>query len=72
MARTALRWSLKDIAGRSHVSPVTINRFEQGVSASNQSTLALLRQAFEAGGVEFIPENGGGVGVRLRDREQPA
>jgi transcriptional regulator with XRE-family HTH domain len=69
MARTALRWSLKDLAGRARVSHVTINRFEQGVSASNQSTLTMLRQAFEAGGVEFSPENGGGVGVRLRDPE---
>jgi hypothetical protein len=25
-----------------------------------------LRVAFEAAGVEFIPENGGGPGVRLR------
>jgi len=25
-----------------------------------------LRRALEAGGVEFIPENGGGPGVRLR------
>ena len=25
--------------------------------------------AFEAAGVEFIPENGGGAGVRLRTRQ---
>ncbi len=29
---------------------------------SNQN---LLRLTFEAAGIEFIPENGGGVGVRL-------
>jgi len=26
----------------------------------------LIRRTLEASGVEFIPENGGGVGVRLR------
>jgi hypothetical protein len=27
--------------------------------------------AFERAGVEFIDENGGGPGVRLRNRQQP-
>ena len=29
-----------------------------------------VRQAFEAAGVEFIDENGGGPGVRLRKRQE--
>ena len=29
-----------------------------------------LRQALESAGVEFIDENGGGPGVRLRKRQQ--
>jgi hypothetical protein len=29
-----------------------------------------IRRAFEAVGVEFIDENGGGPGVRLRNRQQ--
>jgi hypothetical protein len=66
MARAALQWSLKNLAERSRVNHVTINRFEMGQSASNPSTLAAIRIALEAAGVEFIPENGGGAGVRLR------
>jgi hypothetical protein len=31
----------------------------------------VLRQAFELVGVEFIDENGGGPGVRLRKRQRP-
>jgi hypothetical protein len=31
-------------------------------------TNAAIRAALEAAGVEFISENGGGAGVRLRDR----
>jgi hypothetical protein len=30
-----------------------------------------VRRAFESAGVEFIDENGGGPGVRLRKRQQP-
>jgi transcriptional regulator with XRE-family HTH domain len=66
MARAALQWSLRDLAGNSQVNHVTINRFEIGHAASNRSTLAAIRAALEAAGVEFIPENGGGAGVRLR------
>jgi transcriptional regulator with XRE-family HTH domain len=66
MARAALQWSLKDLAERSRVNHVTINRFETGQAASNPSTRMALRIALEAAGVVFIAENGGGAGVRLR------
>jgi transcriptional regulator with XRE-family HTH domain len=66
MARAALEWSLKDLAERSQVNHVTINRFEKGQVESNPSTLAALQRALEAAGVEFISENGGGAGVRMR------
>jgi transcriptional regulator with XRE-family HTH domain len=66
MARAALKWSLKDLAERSRVNHVTINRFETGFASSNPSTLSALRRALEAAGVEFIDENGGGAGVRLK------
>jgi hypothetical protein len=33
---------------------------------SSRSTLAVIRRAFETADVEFIDENGGGPGVRLR------
>jgi hypothetical protein len=33
-------------------------------------TLVVLRQAFERAGIEFIDENGGGPGVRLRKRQR--
>ena len=44
---------------------MSIRNFEKGgeMRVSNQN---LLRLTFEANGIEFIPENGGGVGVRLK------
>jgi hypothetical protein len=52
------------------VSLPTIKRLESkpGPLAAHGSTLAALRKALESAGVEFIDENGGGPGVRLRKK----
>lgn len=68
MGRAAIRWTVRDLAEKSQVGVTTINRFETGQAESNPATLAALRRALEAAGVEFIPENGGGAGVRLKAR----
>jgi hypothetical protein len=49
------------------VSLPTIKRLETrlGQVNANELTIAALLEALEAAGVEFIPENGGGAGVRL-------
>jgi hypothetical protein len=44
----------------------TISAFETDLTAPNNSTLAVIRAALSVAGVEFIPENGGGAGVRLK------
>jgi transcriptional regulator with XRE-family HTH domain len=66
MARGALGWSIRDLSEKAGVGVTTITRFESGHTEPNRATLAALRQSLEQGGVEFIPENGGGAGVRLR------
>jgi len=52
----------------SGVSGQTLIAFENGRRQPYASTLEKLRDAFEAAGVEFIAENGGGAGVRLTKR----
>jgi len=47
----------------------TVRQFEGEGTETRQATLALLQWAFESAGVEFIDENGGGPGVRLRKRQ---
>ncbi|QKC85983.1 helix-turn-helix domain-containing protein [Mesorhizobium sp. NZP2077] len=64
MARVALGWGTRDLARNAGVSPDTVARFERGEQLKG-TTVAALRNTFEAAGVEFIPENGGGPGVRL-------
>jgi transcriptional regulator with XRE-family HTH domain len=65
MARAALGWSTFDLAGKAGVGSNTVNRFEAGQDA-RMSSVDKMRQALEAAGVLFIPENGGGAGVRMR------
>lgn len=65
MARAALKLGVRDVAAAAKVSPATVTRIESDQLA-NASTLAAIRTALETAGVEFIEQNGGGPGVRLR------
>ena len=65
MARAALNWGVRDLALLAHVSTNTIARFERGEQLKG-STMQRVQAAFEEAGIEFIPEDGAGVGVRLR------
>ncbi len=68
MARAALGWGVRDLAGAAKVNPNTVTRYEKGGGA-NVTTVQSLQRALEAAGVVFIQENGGGPGVRLAQRE---
>jgi transcriptional regulator with XRE-family HTH domain len=68
MARAALDWNTTDLARAANIGPATINRFETGKDA-RISTVEKLRSTLEAAGVVFIPQNGGGAGVRFRGSE---
>jgi transcriptional regulator with XRE-family HTH domain len=67
MARVAVGWGVRELAAAADVSPNTIARLERGEELK-ASTIEAIRSALEAAGVEFIPENGGGAGVRLINR----
>jgi transcriptional regulator with XRE-family HTH domain len=71
-ARGLLRWSAEDLAREANLGLATIRRAE-GVENETSMTVAndlAVRRALESAGVEFIDENGGGPGVRLRKRHQ--
>jgi transcriptional regulator with XRE-family HTH domain len=71
-ARALLGWSQSELAERAGMSLPTVKRveIEHGPNVS-ESARHSLRLALEQGGVEFIDENGGGPGVRLRKRQRP-
>jgi hypothetical protein len=72
-ARALLRWSAEDLARQSLLSVATIRRAELAEFATSMTAAndLAVRRTLEAAGVEFIDENGGGPGVRLRKRLRP-
>jgi transcriptional regulator with XRE-family HTH domain len=70
-ARGLLDWSQQDLASQAGVGIVTIRQVEADATEPRRATLVVVRQAFERAGIEFIAENGGGPGVRLRKRQRP-
>ena len=69
--RGLLDWSQQELAKNAEVGVVTIRQVEAGMTEPRKATLTVIRQAFEKAGIEFIDENGGGPGVRLRKRQKP-
>ena len=70
-ARSLLAWSQEQLAAAADVSIPTIKRLEaqDGPLGGRDETGTKIRLALETAGVEFIDENGGGPGVRLRKRQ---
>ncbi|MES0056587.1 helix-turn-helix domain-containing protein [Mesorhizobium sp. M0078] len=62
-ARGLLDISQQELADLSKVSLRTIVQFERGSKPASESILQVLKLSLEAAGIEFIPENGGGLGA---------
>ena len=68
-ARGLLKWNQDDLAREASVSVVTVRNFENEKSTPQRATIDVMRRCLESAGVEFIPENGGGAGIRFRERK---
>jgi transcriptional regulator with XRE-family HTH domain len=71
MARAALNWTVRDLAEASGLHRNTISNIEVGRYFGDPETLARIEKVLARAGVEFIEENGGGPGVRLRQKTPP-
>ncbi|NJL07376.1 MAG: helix-turn-helix transcriptional regulator [Methylacidiphilales bacterium] len=69
-ARAMLGLTQASLAEAAGISTTALNNIERGAADPKASTLSAIRRALEQAGVEFIAENGGGPGVRLR-RDRP-
>ena len=66
LARTALGWGVRDLAGRAGVSPTTVSRYENGAH-TRADTVALLQDVLERAGIIFVAaDEQAGPGVRLK------
>jgi transcriptional regulator with XRE-family HTH domain len=68
MARAALDWTVRDLAKATGLHRNTITNLEIGRYAGDPQTIAIIEKVLLKAGIEFIDENGGGPGVRLRKR----
>ena len=66
-ARALLGWSQDQLVAASGVPKRTIARLELGDGVPHPRTLAAIRTALEAAGIEFI--YGDGTGVKLRSQD---
>ncbi len=66
--RALIEWTRDDLAEAAKTARSTLADFEAGKRSPHPRTLAAVRTALESAGVEFIAENGGGAGVRLRKK----
>jgi transcriptional regulator with XRE-family HTH domain len=67
-ARGLIGWSQQELAHQAGVGIMTVHQLEKDGSQPRRATLEVVQRALESGGVEFIDENGGGAGVRLRKK----
>ena len=72
MARAALEWTVRDLAEATGLHRNTITNLEVGRYGGDPETLEIIEKTLIAAGIQFIDENGGGAGVRLRKRKSAA
>jgi transcriptional regulator with XRE-family HTH domain len=66
VARAALNWTVRNLAEATGLHRNTITNIEVGRYAGDQKTLEIIEAVLRRAGVEFIDENGGGAGVRMK------
>lgn len=64
-ARAMIGLTQAVLAAAAGISTTALNNIERGAADPKASTLGAIEKALRSAGVEFIPENGGGAGVRL-------
>lgn len=65
-ARALVEWPLTKVALRSGIDAQVIRDFENKHADPGDDVRRVLLEVLESAGAVFIPENGGGIGVRLK------
>lgn len=70
-ARALLDMTQPQLADSAKLGLSTIVDFERGRRQVSEAAIDAMRAALERAGIEFIGENGGGPGVRLKKSAKP-
>ena len=70
-AHALIEFSQNDLAAKARVGESTVRNFETGRTVPVTNNLEAIQRTLEVAGIEFIAENGGGPGVRLRKPQRP-
>jgi DNA-binding XRE family transcriptional regulator len=65
-ARALVQLTAEQVAQQAGLEPQVIRDFETGRADPGVEVKRTLRGSLEEAGAVFIPENGGGIGVRLK------
>ncbi|SKA30853.1 transcriptional regulator [Consotaella salsifontis] len=65
-ARALLDWTTRKLAEASHLDNAIVEDFEKGLKRPAQQDIVTMKRVLEQAGVEFLPADGGGPGVRLQ------
>ena len=68
-ARALLDMTQSELAAAAGLGLSTVVDFERSRRPVSMEAIRLMRGALESAGIEFIAENGGGPGIRLRKRQ---
>ena len=69
-ARGLLAITQPELAAAAKLGLSTVVDFEKSRRSVSEQAILAIRAALERAGIEFIQENGGGAGVRLRRRQR--
>lgn len=69
-ARSALRWTVEDLANSAGIAGKTVRRIEaiDAVPESKLKTISQIKSSLEAAGIEFIGTPDDGPGIRIHPR----
>ncbi len=68
--RALLEMTQGELAGAAGLVLSTVVDFEKNRRSVSDQAVSAIKSALERAGIEFIDENGGGPGVRLRKRQR--